>query len=340
MAPEKGPYFKGRQLYSQAQLTSYFDRIVLPASQRVYSVTGLSDADKLSYATLLQKHQLVKVPFENLTQHYSWHKTVDVRPQHLFNKVVLSAQGEGRGGYCMEANTFFHTVLLSLGFQAYQVGARVCHGGRYGGLSHTATILMLSSHEKYLIDVAFGGNCPVRPIPLKPGSEEAHIASAKVRLLHEPIEQFVNQECKIWVYQVKIHEGAEWMPVYCFMDAEFLPEDIRGMNLSPWKAPNSFLTWSILMTRYTTDREVLEEDAGPGLPDEQMVSQGEIDGVVILNHDEVKWRRCGKTVVEFKLHTEKGRLEALRKYFGIVLDEEDESAIRGMASELKGKRPD
>ena len=50
-------------------------------------------------------------------------------PEVLFEKIV----GQGRGGEGMENNTFFGTVLRSLGFEVYAVGARVCAGGGGGG---------------------------------------------------------------------------------------------------------------------------------------------------------------------------------------------------------------
>lgn len=51
---------------------------------------------------------------------------IDIEPEVLFEKIVGGAGGKGRrGGYCMENNTFFGTVLRSLGFDVYAVGARV-----------------------------------------------------------------------------------------------------------------------------------------------------------------------------------------------------------------------
>lgn len=49
----------------------------------------------------------------------------------------------GRGGYCMENNCFFGTVLRSIGFDVYSAGARVKSPSGYGGwsvlLKHTST---------------------------------------------------------------------------------------------------------------------------------------------------------------------------------------------------------
>lgn len=77
-----------RKLYTEGQLDQYFDRVAFPKANRIFSVSSLSDEEKLEYLNLVQKHQLVKVPWENLTQHYSWHHVVHVDPVHLFKKII------------------------------------------------------------------------------------------------------------------------------------------------------------------------------------------------------------------------------------------------------------
>ncbi len=112
-----------RETYTHKQLEKYFDHISLSHSQRQYDVATLRDEEALDYLVVLQKHQLVAVPFENLSLHYSTHHTVSIDPQALFKKIVNDQNK--RGGYCMESNTLFGTVLFSLGFSLYSVGARV-----------------------------------------------------------------------------------------------------------------------------------------------------------------------------------------------------------------------
>ena len=127
----------------------------MPEHKRIYDIQGLSNDDKLNFLELLQKHQLCKVPWENLTQHYSWHKVINVKPKHLFRKIVRQP---GRGGYCMEANFFFHTVLLSLGFDVYMCGSRIYKPAKkgYGGWTHVVNLVTIAG-VKYLLDGGFGG---------------------------------------------------------------------------------------------------------------------------------------------------------------------------------------
>ncbi|KAH9905948.1 cysteine proteinase [Xylariomycetidae sp. FL2044] len=325
-----------RPRYSHAQLEEYFERIGLPEHLRLYTILPLSDNDQLAFVTALTKHHLVKVPFENLTQHYSWHKVVDVSPAHLFKKIVQHAQGSCRGGYCMENNSLYHTVLLSLGLKVYMAGARVYDAveGKYGGFSHCVNIVVIGD-RKYMLDVGFGPNGPTGPVPLElPHVVRTHVAPANMRVMYEPIPQQVDQDRWIWIYQHRFNEDAEWVPMYCFVDLEFLLEDIRGMNLSPWRSPTSFFTRKVLATRFTTDLEVNGE-RGPRTPSEEAVAAGNIDGALVLFEDTLKWRRKGETKLDLKFENEAQRVAALERYFGIALDEEDREAIRGTVSEIK-----
>lgn len=122
-----------RVRYTHDELTAYFERISLPATSRIYKVSTLPPGDQLRYLTLLAKHHLVSIPWENIDQHYSWHHVIHTDPEHLFRKIVKAKNG--RGGYCFEANSFWGTVLLSLGFDVYSAGSRIWNPAKqkFGG---------------------------------------------------------------------------------------------------------------------------------------------------------------------------------------------------------------
>jgi arylamine N-acetyltransferase len=103
--------------YTDAQLTRYLSHIgYLREDARQHAAQ-----DPLGCLTALQHHHMARVPFESLSLHYSRHRLLSLDPKDLFSKVV----DRGRGGYCMEVNTFFAVVLRSLGFTLYSVGGRV-----------------------------------------------------------------------------------------------------------------------------------------------------------------------------------------------------------------------
>jgi arylamine N-acetyltransferase len=117
-------------LYSAEQIQLYFERIRLPAERRIPDVSLLPAEDALDYLADLLRFQLVTIPFENLSLHYSVDRRVSLHVEDVFEKIVGSGS---RGGYCMENNLLFSTILRSLGFQLYTPGARVFEGGSYGG---------------------------------------------------------------------------------------------------------------------------------------------------------------------------------------------------------------
>ncbi|KAF5026707.1 hypothetical protein F66182_1196 [Fusarium sp. NRRL 66182] len=284
--------------YDQSQLEKYYDRIGLAASDRKYDIRNLSPDQQLHFLSRLQKQQLITVPFENLTLHYSWHRIVEVSADHLYDKIV----NERRGGYCMENNTFFHTVLLTLGYEVYMVGARVFSPdvGKYGGFTHCLNVVTISG-ASYGVDVG--------------------------------IPQYLRKDQKVWIYEYRSRPEGEWIPQWCFTDYEVLPEDIRVMNMSPSKSPSSFFTFKIMCVLFTSEKEDYSRE-GKGIDMGLKESGGDVDGGLIIEGDVFKYRKGGVHRWERTFTSEEERLEALRTYFGVEFSKENQRAIRGTSSAI------
>ncbi|KAL8992614.1 MAG: hypothetical protein Q9169_006960 [Polycauliona sp. 2 TL-2023] len=112
-----------RPTFTAPQLEQYLHTLSLPSS-----LLDPAGAITPTYENLktLQQHHLAIYPFENLSLHYSQSHTISLDAESLFEKFV--ERGRGRGGYCMENNAFFGTVLRGLGFGVTSVGGRVCDG--------------------------------------------------------------------------------------------------------------------------------------------------------------------------------------------------------------------
>ncbi len=118
------PSQSGADVYTDEQIDAYLSHIAFPKAK--YGHITPADARTeagLWYLSSLQKHQLAAVPFENLSLHYSKERIISLDKGDLFDKFVTSKNG--RGGYCMENNLFFGTVLKTLGFDVVHTGARV-----------------------------------------------------------------------------------------------------------------------------------------------------------------------------------------------------------------------
>jgi arylamine N-acetyltransferase len=119
------------ETYSDEQIKNYLSLISFPTSRFAnFSTKTASDGEALEYLTILQKHHLAKVPFENLDLHYSTSRIVSIDKDDMYEKIVT--KNRGRGGYCMQVNLFFATVLKSLGFELIASGGRVLIDGGPG----------------------------------------------------------------------------------------------------------------------------------------------------------------------------------------------------------------
>ncbi|KAF2867026.1 arylamine N-acetyltransferase 1 [Massariosphaeria phaeospora] len=306
-----------RPVYSRDQLTQYFERLKIPEKQREYEAAGLKHDEALAYLTLLQQRHLVEIPFENLTLHYSAHRQVNIHPQELFKKII--SDDNARGGYCMENNCLFGTLLYSLGFQIFSAGARVNSNGTWTGWGHMVNIITING-IRYQVDVGFGGPGPIVPMPLeRSGSIRSHIEPASSRLQWRNIHENNDPDQRLWVYDHRINEKSDWTTIYCFTELEFLPSDYATMNYFSSTSPRTFFTRTII-----GEKKIVGENGG-------------IVGQLILGNTDLKWRIKGKKEKEIQFHSEDDRVNALEEHFGIKLSQVEREGIRGLASEISNK---
>jgi arylamine N-acetyltransferase len=303
-----------RPRYSQEQIALYLERLQLPKEQHIYDVAELGPEDALNYLSVLQKHHLAAIPFENLTLHYSIHHKVNVNPHVLFKKII--ADKNGRGGYCMENSLLFATLLYSLGFTLYHGGARVKMGTSFTGWSHMIILVTIGS-IKYHVDVGFGSDGPLVPMPLeRSGTVQPHVKPGKARLQWSNIAGNTDPNQRLWVYQYQRNEYSEFEIKYCFTELEFLPNDYAVMNYFTSTSRHIFFTRTIV-----AEKKLWGDD-------------GELAGNLILGNNSVKWRIHGEKEKEIQFESEADRLDALEKYFGIRFGEAEREGIRGLPSEL------
>ncbi|OJJ42608.1 hypothetical protein ASPZODRAFT_105044 [Penicilliopsis zonata CBS 506.65] len=316
--------------YTSQQIEAYLDRIALPEASRTSPVlcgtVSPNSPEGLSFLRTLQRHHLAAVPFENLSLHYSPSRQIALDASSVFDKIV----GRRRGGYCMEVNLLFRTVLHTLGFDVYSVGGRVNEaiqpmatskgwkGPKYDGWNHMVNIVTVKE-TSYLVDVANGSSGPHQPLPLEASNEPTHnIGDQWIRLVHGPIAQHTRPDQALWQYEIRNGEDTTaWTPAYCFTETEFLPEDFAMMNYFVSTHPSSWFTFCIVCVRM-----VLDED-------------GVLVGDLTLFNDRLK-RRMGAQAEEIAVFTtEDERVGALESYFHISLSELERAAIHRTASAIQ-----
>lgn len=113
----------------------------------------------LETLTRLQLTHLQAVPFEALDVYagrpvkadddWAWHKVVERK----------------RGGWCFEANGAFAVLLEALGFSVQRLGAAVLLDGPSTLIDHL--VLEVKVGQSYLVEVGFGDQAPITPLPLQ-----------------------------------------------------------------------------------------------------------------------------------------------------------------------------
>lgn len=174
-------------------------------------------------------------------------------------------------------------------------------------------IVTLENGEKFAVDVAFGGDGPTHPMKLIEDNVTDNLGPQQVRFTRESIPQF-ESDSRFWIFQYRNGPEKQWNSFYCFQEVPFLFEDFTIMNHYTGSVhPNQ--TTRILIVLFLRDEE-------------------EIYGKLMLVDGTVKQNNGGKTKTLDEAKTEQGRVEALQRYFGITLSEEDRLSIRGRTTEL------
>ena len=179
--------------------------------------------------------------------------------------------------------------------------------------------LVTVNGTRYLVDVGFGSFGAAHPVPLEDGHEFVSVAPARGRLQYRSLEEHADPNQRVWLYSAQENEHAPWRDMYHFVETEFMPGDFEVMNLRTMSSPQSFFVQSVMCMCTILDEQ---ENAPVGL--------------LILHRDYVKRRLGPESEIVEQLGSEKQRVKALEKYFGIVLSREEQMGIGGLASELRG----
>jgi arylamine N-acetyltransferase len=176
-------------------------------------------------------------------------------------------------------------------------------------------IVTLQSGEKYIVDVAFGGDCMTRPLPFEEDTITSNLGTQEVRYVYKAIEGTFGPQ-KWWQYQARNSKEQDWMTHYCFSETEFIASDFDLMNFWTSTYPTSFHTTDIFIVKF------LSQD-------------GEIKGKMMIHNGTVKENLGGRSKTIKECSTEQERVQTLSEMFGLRLTEDEQSAIQGRLTELK-----
>ena len=228
----------------------------------------------------LHRAQAVSIPFENLDIHLN--RAIGLDPASLVQKLVH----EQRGGYCYELNGLFRLVLQQLGFRVTcLVGRNLLAGHPLRPRAHQVLLVEVEG-QPWLVDLGFGTNGLVEPIPLVAGPEHRQFFDV-YRLQAAPQHNF----------QLQLHMQGAWQSLYTFTLDEGQPSDFQMMNFYYSQSPDS----PFRKQRITT-----------------LANQ---DFRISLVDNELKIRRPDGSVTATTLPDANACAQALETHFGIRLPE-------------------
>jgi arylamine N-acetyltransferase len=191
---------------------------------------------------------------------------------------------------------------------------------------HIVNIVTLSSGEKYMLDVGFGGDGATKPLPLIHKHAVHNMGTQEIRLIHDhiPLQTLRTEASKLWIYQYRNGPNLEWNSFYAFAEFEFLHDDFEVVNWYTGCSPESFQKKIPMVVKFLRT----SKEGGNG--------EQEVYGKRMLVTETVKENLGGKTKVVQQCKTENERLEALERWFGITFTKEERDGIVGHFTELKG----
>jgi N-hydroxyarylamine O-acetyltransferase len=199
-------------------------------------------APSLEALARLQEAHVAAVPFENLDLLQG--RAIRLDLESLQAKLV----GARRGGYCFEQNTLFQAVLESIGFAVTPLAARV-RSGANAPRPRTHMLLRVDLPEgPFVVDVGFGGDGPLHPVPLVEG-REVWVGATGHRL---------RREGPAFVLEGDAGEG--FSDLYVFTLEPQLPVDYEMANHFTSTHPSSAFLRTLTAQRSLPERRVVLRD--------------------------------------------------------------------------------
>lgn len=197
---------------------------------------------------------------------------------------------------------------------------------------------------RYLLDVGFGGNTALTPIPLPTTSPTTEVGNRKLTL--KPLLSTSHPSSPAsYVYSHRASPSDPWTDAYALSREEFHAPDFVIMNLSTMS--ESIFTRTLVSVRaFFADEAWFAgrdgSDAGEGR------ERGAIAGQLILVKNMLKYRllntpvgtkvadapEWAEDVPLATFTTEDQRVDALRTYFGVELSAEERAAILDLSTAI------
>ncbi|WP_342772644.1 arylamine N-acetyltransferase family protein [Oceanobacillus piezotolerans] len=212
---------------------------------------GITEEETITFERLeeILRKTAQSLPFENLA--VIDRRASEITEENLVNKILLNQEG----GLCYELNPMLYFFLIENGFHAELVRGRVYDNDKqaFQPLDRThVTILVSHQQRMYLIDTGFGGNLPLKPVPLT--GETVKSANGEFRV------KKIKSDHGNYMLEMKLkYRDTEWKIGYVF-DSNKPVEDLSELNEIGeliMEQPQSPFNKSPLLSRFTESGRIV-----------------------------------------------------------------------------------
>lgn len=250
-----------------------------------------SKEPNLENLTEIQRAHIRSVPYENLDILADKHLSLAI--EAVYEKIVIRK----RGGYCFELNGALAWLLKELKYDIVEFYGRWLKGEPVEIPPRRHRISRVKLDGKiYICDVGVGITAPQFPLLFEPGLEQTE-GNESYRIVAHPQ--------MVWVVQERLK--GEWANLYSFSEEPQLPVDFFLPHYYCTTHPDSIFrneTMCYIRTEY--GRNTIADVYNPQTAEKEKEFRVSLpDG----------------TVGRYIPYTREQYLDALQKYFGIVLDE-------------------
>lgn len=207
------------------------------------------------------------IPFENLSimaSHLS-----DINKENIKKKVLV----RNEGGLCYELNTALYYFLMENDFDVFLVrGVIYKEGWMTIGRTHV-TILLNHEGQTYLVDTGFGGNLPLKPVPLN--GKTVVSPNGEFRMKKE------STDLGDHILELKLkHKDPDWKIGYAFDSSKPVGNvaELNEIQTIIRENPQSPFNKHPLITRLTNSGNITLTDTSFTQWDEGKMTKEEIDG--------------------------------------------------------------
>lgn len=182
---------------------------------------GFSEKENITFENLdiILENTAKTIPFENLS--IIENRTSDITKRNLMNKLLVRKEG----GLCYELNSILYFFMIEHGFNAVLSRGVVFKNAtqEYHSLGRTHVIILITHKDQtYLIDTGFGGNLPLKPVPLT--GETISSNNGQFRINKD------NCEHGNYVLEIKLkYKDKDWKIGYAF-DSRKSTMDVSEFN--------------------------------------------------------------------------------------------------------------